>query len=123
MSTDEFSKARKKLGRTQKELAGLLGISLKAIHSYEQGWRPVPSYIERQLYFLLSSKQGQHQEFTPCWEKHGCNCKENCPAYEFQCGHLCWFLSGTLCDCSQKIDAKKKIEVCRECETLSTLLA
>ncbi len=122
MITKDFTNTRKKLGRTQKELARLLGVSLKAIHSYEQGWRPIPAHIERQLYFLLSSKKGIPHNAIPCWERQKCNCKEQCPAWEFQCGHLCWFICGTLCQCAQATDVKKKLEICRECEILKSLL-
>jgi transcriptional regulator with XRE-family HTH domain len=31
------------LGRTQAELAGVLGVSAKAVHCYEQGRRAVPA--------------------------------------------------------------------------------
>ena len=46
-------RVKMKLEKTQKELAELLGSSLKAVSSYEQGWRSIPAHIERQLFFLL----------------------------------------------------------------------
>ncbi|MBW1725430.1 MAG: helix-turn-helix transcriptional regulator, partial [Deltaproteobacteria bacterium] len=49
MDRKEFRYFRKKLGKTQLQMAQLLGVSLKAVHSYEQGWRSVPSYVERQV--------------------------------------------------------------------------
>ena len=52
VDSTEFLKARKVLDKTQKQLAELLGISIKAVHSYEQGWRKVPTAVERQMYFL-----------------------------------------------------------------------
>ncbi|MEN8143025.1 MAG: helix-turn-helix transcriptional regulator, partial [Thermodesulfobacteriota bacterium] len=45
MDSKEFLKARKLLNKTQKHLSELLGISIKAVHSYEQGWRKVPSHV------------------------------------------------------------------------------
>jgi len=60
MDSAEFSILRRKLNKTQKEIALLLGISIKAVKSYEQGWRNVPPHIERQLYFLISRKIGFH---------------------------------------------------------------
>ena len=42
MQSEEFVLIRKKLNKTQRELAELLGVSIKAVHSYEQGWRTVP---------------------------------------------------------------------------------
>ena len=41
MDKQEFSHLRKKLNKTQKQMAQLLGVSIKAVHSYEQGWRMV----------------------------------------------------------------------------------
>ena len=123
MTSDEFSLARKKLAKTQKALSGLLGVSLKAVQSYEQGWRTVPLHVERQIYFLLvNQRKAEQSKRKDCWNLKKCDCKKGCPAWEFQAGHLCWFLSGTLCDCTAGKDWKDKIEICRECDILSGLL-
>lgn len=122
MDKKEFALARKKLEKTQKQLAELLGMSLKAIHSYEQGWRSIPNHIERQLYFLLSSQRRNDLNRKPCWERKKCERKKECPAWEFQAGHLCWFLCGTLCECTSEQSCKDKMKVCKECEVLTTLL-
>lgn len=53
MTTHEFHDIRAHLKKTQREMAALLGISLKAVESYEQGWRRIPANIERIAYFLL----------------------------------------------------------------------
>ncbi len=50
------------LGKTQSQLARLLDTSLKAIQSFEQGWRSIPVRIERQVLFLLASKKVVAQE-------------------------------------------------------------
>lgn len=39
LDKNEFSKIRGALGKTQKKLAQLLCVSVKAIQSFEQGWR------------------------------------------------------------------------------------
>ncbi len=122
MDKTQFAKARKKLGKTQKDLAAILGVSLKAVHSYEQGWRSIPGYIERKMYFLLANQRGSGNLYKLCWEMKKCDRKEQCPAWEFQAGHLCWFISGTLCECTADLSNKNKIEVCRECEILKELL-
>ncbi|MCX5879496.1 MAG: transcriptional regulator, partial [Deltaproteobacteria bacterium] len=54
MRNSEFSRIRGYLGKTQNELAQLLGTSLKAIQSFEQGWRRIPVHAERQVLFLLA---------------------------------------------------------------------
>ncbi len=122
MTKEEFSLSRKKLGKTQKNLAELLGMSLKTIHSYEQGWRTIPTHIERQLYFLLINQRGRKDSLMPCWEQKLCTVKEQCPAWEFQSGHLCWFLCGTLCECTQESSQKDKLKICKSCDIFTELL-
>lgn len=122
MEKEEFSKIRKQLGKTQKELSALLGMSLKTIHSYEQGWRSIPAHIERQLFFLLIKQRGRNAELIPCWEQKECQEKEDCPAWEFQSGHLCWFLCGTLCECTSESSYKEKIGICRNCKIFKSLI-
>ena len=68
MNRETFSHLRAKLGKTQKALAGLLGVSLKAVQSYEQGWRAIPIHVERQLYFLAVNQRGDDQaKRKDCW--------------------------------------------------------
>ena len=61
MDAFEFKSFREKLKKTQRQMAQLLGVSLKAVHSYEQGWRSIPAYVERQVYFLASRKKAGAQ--------------------------------------------------------------
>jgi len=123
MDKETFAKARARLDKTQKELSVLLGVSLKAVQSYEQGWRTVPLHVERQLYFLLVNRRdGSKKKKKNCWKEKKCNLKKTCPAWEFQAGHLCWFLSGTQCECTANKDWKDKMEICRKCDILASLL-
>ncbi|MBW2003688.1 MAG: helix-turn-helix transcriptional regulator [Deltaproteobacteria bacterium] len=124
MDNEKFLQARKKLGKTQKQLAELLGTSLKAVHSYEQGWRSVPAHAERQLFFLLSRMKGQNKGRKPCWIIMKCPTerKKQCPAWEFQAGRLCWFINGTICEGVVHKNWKEKMKVCLSCEVLSGLL-
>jgi hypothetical protein len=82
---EEFVEARTKLNKTQKEIAQLLGVSVKAIYSYEQGWRSIPTHVERQMFFLLSRKRGSRDLGKPCWIIKKCPPKhrKECPAHEF----------------------------------------
>ena len=86
----EFASIRKDLGKTQKELAQILGISLKAVCSYEQGWRKVPVHIERHLLLLASQKCRDHRDGRPCWKVKNCpkERREGCPAWEYGLGTL-----------------------------------
>ena len=117
----EFVSIRKKLGKTQKELSELLGTSLKAVSSYEQGWRNIPVHVERQLLFLLSQKNSKKGNFV-CWDIRKCTAelRESCPAWEFNAGHLCWFINGTICQSDTKKNWEEKISVCRKCPVFKT---
>jgi len=125
MERQDFLQARKKLGKTQKQMAELLGSSTKAIQGYEQGWRSVPPHVERQVFFLLSRRRTKDgQTIQPCWKVKKCppEIKEQCPAWEFQAGELCWFINGTICECKARKNWKEKMVVCRECEVLAPFL-
>lgn len=123
MDRHEFKIFRSRLGRTQKELAQLLGVSIKAIHSYEQGWRKVPGHVERQVYFLLSRTLQQTGEKRTCWELLKCPKEQmrQCPAYEFQSGDMCWFVNGTRCGGKIHKSWEKKMEMCRKCDVFLKL--
>lgn len=113
----EFKQLRKRLEKTQKQLAHLLGVSLKAVHSYEQGWRVVPPAVERHLFFLVSrlAPTGGGQ---PCWQKRACppEHRAGCPACEFKSGDLCWFINGNICQGQVQKSWEEKMKICRACE-------
>ena len=102
----------------------MLGISLKAVHSYEQGWRSIPGHVERQIFFLVSRLQEVRQNRKLCWEVNQCPAdrKENCPAWEFQAGDLCWSVSGTLCHGEIQDSWTEKMKLCRSCKVIKSLL-
>lgn len=122
MENSEFIALRKKLNKTQKELGQLLGSSLKAISSYEQGWRSIPGHIERQLLFLYLKKV--QLEDRNCWDIIKCPVekKENCPAWEFNAGNLCWFINGTICHQKARKNWQEKITLCRKCKVMKRLI-
>ena len=124
MESKEFSRLRKKLDKTQKQIAQLLGTSVKAVHSYEQGWRTVPAHAERQMYYLASRVRGGEEEVEPCWDIKNCpeERKKQCPAWEFNAGKICWFINGTICEGSIQKNWEEKMKVCRSCEVLSPLM-
>ena len=123
MNSKEFIYLRKKINKTQKQLAQLLGTSIKAVHSYEQGWRSIPSHVERQMFFLVSRirEDGKGQE--ACWTLKDCpnERKEQCPAWEFDVGGLCWFINGTICKGTTQKNWKEKMEICRSCDVFVQL--
>jgi len=58
-----------------------------------------------------------------CWERTHCppERRDNCITYRTGQGHLCWFLSGTLCT-HELQQWEEKRRVCFECPVLKTLL-
>jgi hypothetical protein len=121
---EEFVAARTKLDKTQKEMSQLLGVSVKAIYSYEQGWRSIPTHVERQMFFLLSRKRGIHGLAKPCWVIKKCPPKrrKECPAHEYNAGRFCWLVNGTICECKAQKTWKEKMKICRECAVMTDLL-
>ena len=124
MGKKEFSTARQYLGKTQSQMARLLGVSLKAIQSFEQGWRNIPVHIERQVLFLLASKKSPRRKERPCWVIRKCpgEIKQNCPAWEFQVGNRCWFINGTICQGRAQESWQKKMKICRQCKVFQSMV-
>jgi DNA-binding XRE family transcriptional regulator len=124
MEKQELVKFRKYLGKTQKQLAQLLGISLKAIHSFEQGWRNIPAYVERQVLFLLLANEALNRNYKACWVIKNCSMviRQKCPAWEFQLGQLCWFINGTLCQGKVQKNWSEKMKICRNCNFFSSIM-
>ncbi len=124
MDSKEFSQIRHYLGKSQKELARLLCVSVKAIQSFEGGWRNIPAHAERQLLFLLTLKKSQEKNGASCWELRNCpeEWKENCSAREFNAGRFCWFISGTYCQGEYQDNWEEKLKLCRQCEVFRSMI-
>jgi hypothetical protein len=124
LKKEEFSRIRSQLDKTQKQMAQLLGTSLKAVQSFEQGWRKIPVHIERQMLFLLAHSDTRGGTKGRCWNIRKCPVKKKrqCPAWEFQLGHLCWFINGTICEGEPQKSWEKKMKHCRKCRVFQSLL-
>ena len=124
MDDKEFKKLREKINKTQKQMAQLLGVSIKAVHSYEQGWRNIPAHVERHMFFLLSKVHKKPKGRKLCWVIKKCpnETKKKCPAWEFNAGDLCWFINGNICCGNACKDWEEKMKVCRSCEVLKSIL-
>ncbi len=124
MKKEEFSQIRHHLGKSQSQLAKLLGISSRTVQSFEQGWRNVPPCIERQLLLLLSLSIHPDRQRKPCWELKHCpdEWRAKCAAWEFKASDLCWFINGTFCNGQSQENWKRKIELCRQCKVFQPLV-
>lgn len=124
MDKKEFFQIRWYLGKTQSQMAQLMGTSLRAIQSFEQGWRNIPVHAERQMFFLLVKHKSLDGVDTPCWVIQRCpiETRRNCPAWEFQSGDVCWFINGTICHGVVQ-GWQKKMSLCRQCTVFEPILS
>lgn len=124
MEIKEFKRFRERMNRTQRQMAQLIGTSIKAIHSYEQGWRNIPVHVERQMLFLISRMKENSKDRKPCWVIKKCppEIKRQCPAWEFQAGNLCWFINGTICCGGACKNWEDKMKCCRSCKVFKSFL-
>jgi len=124
MNNRQFAAIRNHLGKSQAELSELLCVSPKTIQSLEQGWRGISSHIERQMLFLVFLKRPVDKSMLPCWEIKNClnEYRRKCVAWEFQAGHLCWYITGTFCQGKCQKNWDQKIDICKDCEVFQTLI-
>jgi DNA-binding XRE family transcriptional regulator len=109
---------RRRLDKSQSAMAALLGISTRALQSYEQGWRSVPVQVQKHAALLLFLHwRLSHKRVRPCWETMACS-RENrstCAAWQFGAGDLCWLMSSA-CSNGKKISSPAaKIACCQAC--------
>lgn len=112
------------MGRTQAELASALGVSQKAIQSYEQGWRDVPVRIMIQLLILLALYQKRTLDDVPCWEIRKCAPvkREKCTSFTVGRGQFCWFVGSANCRPTSRKNTGP-ILPCLKCPVVQRLLA
>ena len=116
---------RSEMGLSQSKLAALVGVSVRAIQSYEQGWREPSEIAERMiLLMLIAHRNGANLPLIRCWEHKECaKCvRESCIAYNTRQGHLCWLLTGTVCEGERCKTWSEKLRMCLACSFLQTLL-
>ena len=84
---------------TQAQFGHVLGISSKAIQSYEQCWRPVPIRVVVQALTLLAVYRMRDGKVKPCWEIKPCSIGERntCTSYTIGEGKFCWFVTPRHC--------------------------
>lgn len=117
----DIKSIRDVLGKSQNEMAELLGVSLRAIQSYEQGWRPTPSYVQQAaaLSLYLNWRKDGHRS-APCWKRRRCSAdsRRTCRAYSLKTGDLCWLLMGTTCGGTPETTWDQKLAQCTKCPVM-----
>jgi transcriptional regulator with XRE-family HTH domain len=121
----EFIKIRQILKKSQKQLAGILCVSSKAVQSYEQGWRKIPAYIEKQMLMLLVLKKSADSTQGPCWKTKDCpgSWRQNCIVWELKAKNFCWFLNGSFCQGKVHKNWEEKIKFCRDCSVYKSMFS
>ena len=116
---------RTELSLSQSELAALVGVSSRAIQSYEQNWRHPSEMVQRVLLLtLIAHRNGDQLGRSRCWEHKEClpEVRKRCVAYVTRQGHLCWFLTGTLCEGRSMKTWGEKWRECLKCGFIKNLL-
>ena len=95
-----FRDLRSRMQWSRGEVASFLGVSRKAVESYEQGWRAVPDRVWKQL---ITTVALQHEyplrQHSRCWELTGCprTIRDECFSYQKMHGHFCWMTATNNC--------------------------
>lgn len=121
----DLKAVREELRLSQSELAALLGVSPRTIQSNEQGWRkPSPALEKSILLLLIAWRHGKDFSSQVCHNIVDCDPKtrNQCLAYRSRQGHLCWFLTGNVCNGMRLYNWQDKKRVCGECLFFQTLL-
>ncbi len=124
MQKTQFASIRRHFEKTQTQMAQILGVSSKAIQSFEQGWRKIPVHIERQILLILALKSHATERTKPCWLTRRCpeEDRQNCPAWQFDAGNFCWFINGTICEGTTQGSWEEKMKICRDCEVYQSMV-
>jgi DNA-binding XRE family transcriptional regulator len=120
----DLCRVRESLGKSQSEMASLLGISIRAVQSYEQGWRPTPALIQKMAAFLLFMNHRRDHETKSCYDLCGCSeeAKQGCPGAQMCHGNACWLVTDTVCQGKKLKSWKAKAAKCRKCPVMAPWL-
>ena len=72
---------------------------------------------------LMAEEQGADFDKVCCWKMTHCppEVREQCIAYRSRQGHLCWFLTGTLCAGRRLHNWSEKKSLCAHCAVFERL--
>jgi len=116
---------REEVGLSQSDFATLLGISPRTIQSCEQKWRTPSCALEKSaLLLLIAHRNGRDFGTLKCWQTVHCptDRRQGCVAYWSRQGHLCWFMTGTICKGVHLKTWPDKMVLCQECPFFEQLL-
>lgn len=127
MSTNplDLRAIRETLGMSQSQFASALGISIRALQSYEQGWRGCPPTVGRLAGLLLQMfRTADRKPAKPCWEIKKCptETRQKCLAHQFGCGQFCWLITGNYREGKAQKTSKAKLSKCTSCTVMTSWL-
>ena len=116
----DLLKIREALGKSQSEFAEVLGVSLRAIQSYEQGWRATPPLVQKMAVLLMLLQNQKTNKVQPCWKVKGCASQDvaHCRGAQVGGGCFCWMVSGNIHDGKKLKSWEAKAAKCRKCDVL-----
>lgn len=108
---------------TQIEFAEVLGVSARAVQSYEQGWRVIPPSTLLHLFALLASVRRKDVGDVPCWVLTGCpeSKRGACRSHRLNGGLFCWLVAGHAC--GRNGDTTRKSLRCIGCPVIQRLIS
>jgi DNA-binding XRE family transcriptional regulator len=116
---------REGLDLSQSELAKMLGISIRAVQSYEQGWRSLPAHVQCKtaLMIFLNWRKDQ-KKVQPCWDIQQCpdEARSECAAYLLKAGDFCWLLANACCRGQKLKSFKARMARCTKCPSMTRWL-
>lgn len=113
------------LAMSQKQMAAVLGISIRAVQSYEQGWRQMPPATQKLVSLLLFLHwRRDHKAGAPCWTVNQCESavRDTCFAHQCRARDCCWIVTG---NCHRGQDMKSwsaKLDKCTRCKVMGQWL-
>ena len=114
---------RRALGMTQTEFADVLGVSARAVQSYEQGWREIPSSARLHMFAVLAAARRSTLGDVPCWEVTGCpeSTRRTCRSHRLNGGLFCWLVAGRAC--GRRCGRSERQRMCLDCPVIRRLFA
>ena len=120
---DAFRSLRKEMMWSRDEVACFLGMSKKAIESYEQGWRNVPGHAWRLLLTLAAIQRNYDPNGKPCWEYANCpeEIRKTCFCFRVMRGSYCWMTATKNCHLA-RAGPTNGLYPCLECPVVEAFM-
>lgn len=122
-AADAFHRLRDTMGWSRTETAAILGLSRKAVESYELGWRKVPARVWKQALTVAAIQRKYPMGTKPCWELTRCHerVSRNCLCRKLTDGRFCWMTVTQCCHLAHQYKAMG-FENCLSCPVILQFL-